>query len=271
MKHVLGMSGSTILSDPNQFSKLFKWGLPHIEIGEFPDRESFLTFYKMAKEKGMSFGVHSPLIRGESKYDLIDEVVMTPQQARANFEKEVSELASLGAEYILVHFPYFKTSNIDSPKIKIEEGLQFLSRLQEEYGIPIVCEPKLGPRQSPHNIVLLHEHGLNLWKKYGLYICIDLGDYFMATKDQWEEYIRPLLPFTKVVHLHHVKYVEDGYFWVPAHPDFENSTQHFTLEQCLRLVESGAGKYFIFEHTPHTSPSDSFVEAGIRWIRNLVE
>ncbi|ARI76973.1 TIM barrel protein [Halobacillus mangrovi] len=268
MSHTLGMSGSTILSDPHQFYKLFKKGLPHIEIGEFPDRDSFFRFYKMTKARKVSFGVHSPLIRGSSKYDLIDEVVMSPVQARSNFEREVKELAQLGAEYVLVHFPYFKSPPVSSPENKIEEGLQFLSDLQNYYGIPIVCEPKLGPERSAHNIQALHDYGVGLVAKYGLYICIDLGDYLMATKEKWEDYVRPLLPHTKVVHLHHVTYVEGKYYWVPIHPDFENDPDHFTLEPCLNLLKNGIDKYFIFEHTPHTSPSDLMVDQGVDWIRN---
>ncbi|MGI8316048.1 TIM barrel protein [Halobacillus mangrovi] len=267
MSHALGMSGSTILSDPRQFDKLFKKGLPHIEIGEFPDRDSFFQFYEKAKERKVSFGVHSPLIRGNSKYDLIDEVVMSPVEARSNFEREVKELAELGAEYVLIHFPYFKSPPVSSIESTIEEGFQFLSDLQNRYGIPIVCEPKLGPERSPHNIQALHDHGLDLIVKYGLYICIDLGDYHMATKEKWEEYIRPLRPHTKVVHLHHVAYVGEKYYWVPIHPDFENDPGSFTMEPCLSLLKNGADKYFIFEHTPHTSPSELMVDQGVEWIR----
>ena len=44
-QHKLGLSGSTILSDPTQFSKLFnRPKIDHIEIGEFPDEKAFALF-----------------------------------------------------------------------------------------------------------------------------------------------------------------------------------------------------------------------------------
>jgi hypothetical protein len=41
MTHHIGLSGSTILTDPNRFTEMFKGDLEHIEIGEFPDEGSF--------------------------------------------------------------------------------------------------------------------------------------------------------------------------------------------------------------------------------------
>lgn len=269
MSHLLGMSGSTIMSNPDQFSELFQEGLSHIEIGEFPDRSSYQKFLKMLDQHGGSFGIHAPLIRGNSKYDLIEEVTMSPQIARSLFEEEVKEVSEAGASYVLVHFPYFKGAG-EVVNERIEEGLQFLHKLQETYHIPIVCEPKLGKKQSPHGIQYLNDFPASVWQKYGLHICIDLGDYRMAAGDQWPTYLQHLLPFTKVVHMHNVKYNDSGYYWVPLHPDLEEKSGGYEMRPCLELLIQGQDKYFIFEHTPHTNPSKNEVEESIKWVRNIV-
>ncbi|MCA0969984.1 TIM barrel protein [Halobacillus litoralis] len=264
--HKTGMSGSTIMSDPEQFDHLFQFGCTHVEIGEFPDMESVHTFLNLAEENQVTFGVHSPLIRSGSKYDMIESVKMPIEKARQQFEEEVAYLAEVGASYVLVHFPYFKGPSAD-PFGRIEEGLTFLSHLQEKYKLPIVCEPKLGFDRSPCNIEYLHQCAGSLWGRYGLPICIDLGDYFMAAKGDWMPYIKPLLPFTKVVHLHNVTFTEKGYFWSVLHPTEGGA---YDMKWCIVMLGEGEGKYFIFEHTPHTSPSSQSVQEGLEWVRQLL-
>ncbi|WP_226583274.1 TIM barrel protein [Halobacillus litoralis] len=269
MTHTLGMSGSTILSNPSQFEELFESGLPHIEIGEFTDREAFQTFMKMRDMHNASFGIHAPLIRGNSKYDLIEEVSMPPEKARVLFEEEVAEAAQYGASYVLVHFPYFHGKARETNRM-IEEGLQFLHRLKKTYEIPIVCEPKLGKNQSPLGIQYLYDFPPSLWESYGVDLCIDIGDYIMAAGDQWRTFVEPLLPMTKVVHMHNVQYRHDGYIWVPIHPSRELWDSAYDMRPFLELLASGRDKYFLFEHTPHSSPSNEQVREGIKWVNEIV-
>ena len=175
MKSILGISGSTILSDPAQFDQLFKSAIGHIEIGEFPDEASFYRFLKMARQNQVSFGIHSPLIRGNSKYDLIEHVSVDPLDARINFEQEVALAARVGAEYILVHFPYVKGPVRSNPQPMIEEGLRYLSELQKKYKISIVCEPKLGHNRSSAGIHYLQQFPEEVWGTYQLSLCIRHG------------------------------------------------------------------------------------------------
>ncbi|MBA2173500.1 TIM barrel protein [Halobacillus locisalis] len=263
MQHQLGMSGSTILSDPDRFDHLFQQGCTHVEIGEFPSQAAFKLFLEKARRHNVTFGVHSPLIRGGSKYDLIENVAQPVGKARTEFEQEVHYLSTVGAEYVLVHFPYFKNSVSYPTKDVIEEGLDFLSRLQTDYGIPIVCEPKLGQHKSPCGIHYLHEFPKTLWKQYGLGICIDLGDYRMATEDEWKTYIEPLLPFTKVVHMHNVQLKQEGYIWTLMHP---KAYGVFDMQPMIEYLASQQSVFFIFEHTPHTNPTSNEVAEAIQWI-----
>ncbi|WP_454053085.1 hypothetical protein [Clostridium sp. Marseille-Q7071] len=77
MRNRLGMSGSTIFSNPELYSELFIEGIDYIEIGEFPNEEALNKFLGINKVKGLSFGIHSPLLRDGSKYDLLEKVNMS--------------------------------------------------------------------------------------------------------------------------------------------------------------------------------------------------
>jgi hypothetical protein len=57
MGHCLGVSGSVILLNPEQFSELFWDGIDHVEIGEFPTEASFNEFIKLSKKKEVSYGI----------------------------------------------------------------------------------------------------------------------------------------------------------------------------------------------------------------------
>ncbi|RWZ59986.1 sugar phosphate isomerase/epimerase [Halobacillus fulvus] len=266
MPHRLAMSGSTIMSDASQFHKLFNKECSHVEIGEFEDMKSFEEFLEQREKHQVTYGVHSPLIRGESKYDLLEEVQYPVEEARRQLVREAAILSERGAEYLLVHFPFFLNEATDSSRSQIEEGLHFLKELQDQYQLPIVCEPKLGKNRSSYGIERLHAFPNNLLKKYDVSICIDIGDYRMATKEEWKTYVEPLLPFTKVIHLHNVVLGEEYYYWSPIHPDFD----HYDMKPMIELLSSGGRKYFVLEHTPHTNPSARQISEGVHWVSQLI-
>jgi sugar phosphate isomerase/epimerase len=162
MAHKLGVSGSTIYSNPELFSELFWEDIEHIEIGEFPDEKALGRFLKLSKEKHTNFGVHSPLLRGRSKYDLIEKVEYDSAYAWEQLESEAKRMSALGAEYLLVHFPYFKEEVQMNTNGLIEEGLRKLSCIQEKYSIGLVCEPKLGLNRSSAGINYLNNLNLIL-------------------------------------------------------------------------------------------------------------
>ncbi|MBT2691166.1 sugar phosphate isomerase/epimerase [Bacillus sp. ISL-47] len=272
MAHQLGISGSTILSEREKFPELFKNNLQHVEIGEFQDEDSFQDFIKQLRKTDRSFGLHSPLLRGQSKYDLIEKVSVEPQKAWEQFETEVAEMSRIGAEYILVHFPYFKKETEEDPDAMIEEGLQKLSVLQKKYGLTIVCEPKLGLQRSSAGINYLDRFSVETWRKYGLSICIDIGDYLMAAGDQALEYIKKWVEFVRVAHLHNVEYHGEKYIWVPVHPTHENDGEHFRIKQLLQfLAEESKNVFFVMEYTPHTDPQAIMVEEGYDWVSKIIE
>ncbi|WP_181350567.1 TIM barrel protein [Thalassobacillus sp. CUG 92003] len=270
MVHRFGMSGSTILSNPDLFDQLFTDETSHIEMGEFPDEQAFYQFLKLLKQSPRTFGLHSPLYRHDSKYDLLENVQHEPESAWQQFEKEVERMASLNADYILVHFPYFKAKREQVPLAEIENGLKRLCELQHTYQIPIVCEPKLGANRSPAGIDYLHQFPRHIWEKYGLYLCIDLGDYQLAAQDNMLAYIQKWRGFIKVVHLHHVEWHNGNYYWVPLHPSGEGEGMQ-PLKNIIAYLGKLEDVYFIFEHTPHTNPSDGFVKEGVRWVKDVIK
>jgi sugar phosphate isomerase/epimerase len=161
--HKLGVSGSTIYSNPKLYSELFWEGIEHIEIGEFPDEKAIDKFLELCREKQISFGIHSPLLRSGSKYDLIEKVQYDSKYAWEQLELEAKRMSTLGAKYLLVHFPYFKGEVVNDTNELIEEGLRKLSHIQRQYSIELICEPKLGLKRSPAGINYLN----NFQKKYG--------------------------------------------------------------------------------------------------------
>lgn len=269
-KHRFGVSGSTILTNPEKFDELFWEEIDLIEIGEFPDEAAFHTFVDRCKRKQIPFGVHSPLLRSGSKYDLLEKVVMEPQDARKQLEKEAALLSRLGAEYLLVHFPYWKGETTENVHELIETGLQQLSRIQSEYGIPIICEPKLGKGRSAKGIQYLDSFPVEIWEKYALKLCIDIGDYFIATGEEILSYVKKWNDHIKVVHLHNVAYDDDHYIWIPVHPSHETNDEQFKLAHILTFLAQCKEVNFIFEHTPHSNPSEEFVLEGYRWTKKVI-
>lgn len=269
-KHRFGVSGSTILTNPEQFDELFWDDIDLIEIGEFPNKTAFRAFLDLCNEKQMPFGVHSPLLRNGSKYDLLEKVSTEPLVARQQLEREAELLSRLGAEYILVHFPYFKGETTENVNEKIENGLQELSRIQKEYGMPIICEPKLGMGRSAIGIQYLDSFPIEIWERYNLKLCIDIGDYLIATGDEIVTYLEKWKEHIKVVHLHNVAYEGKRYIWIPVHPSQEGNGKQYKIAHILRFLSKCKEINFIFEHTPHSNPSKEFVQQGYMWTRNVV-
>lgn len=269
--HRLGISGSIILSDPSKFNDLFKYNLQHIEIGEFPDEPSFQYFLSLLKDTNTSFALHSPLYRNQSKYDLLEKVHYAPEYAWDQFESEVAYMSQLGAEYVLVHFPYFKEEIRDlNVNIIIEDGLKKLSQLQNKYSIPIICEPKLGLNASNVGINYLDQFPVEKWSRYGLKLCIDIGDYLLASGEQVLGYIEKWRDHISVVHLHNVEIHNERHVWIPVHPSHEDDGLHYNIKELLLFLASCNGVFFVIEHTPHTNPSQEFIAESIQWVKDII-
>lgn len=266
MANRLGVSGSIIYSNSELYSELFWDGINNIEIGEFEDEEALDKFLELCKEKQASFGIHAPVLRSGSKYDLIEKVKYDSKYAWEQLELEAEKMSAIGAEYILVHFPYFKEETLENTNELIEEGLKKLRYIQDKYSIDVVCEPKLGLNKSAVGINYLDKFPKDIWGKYNIKLCIDIGDYIIATKENIFNYTEKWNEFIKVVHLHNIKYEGDKYIWIPVHPTQENHN----VEEIIKFLAKSKDVLFIFEHTPETNPNKEFVEVGYNWVKSLI-
>ncbi|MDF2521203.1 MAG: hypothetical protein K0R84_1831 [Clostridia bacterium] len=269
MSHKIGVSGSTILSNPEHFLDLFLDDIEHIEIGEFPNDKALIDFLELYKNRKISLGIHAPLISRESKYDLIEKLQYDPEFAWNQLEVQSRKMAAIDAKYILVHFPYFKEASSGDVNKLIEEGLYRLNKIQQRYSIEIVCEPKLGLNRSAAGINYLDSFPIDIWKKYDIKLCIDIGDYIIAAGNNIISYISKWSDFIKVVHLHNVIYEEDSYIWTPVHPTQEH-IEGCRIDEIIEALTKSKDVIFVFEHTPDTNPSKEYVNEGYKWIRSLL-
>jgi sugar phosphate isomerase/epimerase len=266
----LGISGSTILSDAKRFNELFDYDLEHIEIGEFKNHRQLKRFARMLSHSLCTLGVHSPFIRGRSKYDLIEHVRYTPREAYANLEEDAKAAVFLGAKYLLVHFPYFDKENRGNTDAIIEDGLIALKKLQDKYDMEIVCEPKLGAERSACGIQYLQDFPADIWRRYNLKICIDIGDYVMAAGERNAlSYIKKWQDFIRVVHMHNVGYPNGGYTWRPMHRTDKAEGYH-NLDSIMSYLKTLDDVYFVLEHTPSPKYSRQYITECILYARTLI-
>lgn len=266
----LGVSGSTIFSDAKKFAQLFDYKLEHIEIGEFKNKKQLKRFARMLSHSLCTLGIHSPFLRNKSKYDLIEHVDYSPAQAFINLNSDAKKAKYLGAKYLLVHFPYFDDKVPDNANAIIEDGLIALKKLQDLHEIEIVCEPKLGAGRATDGIKHFNNFPIEIWRKYNLKVCIDVGDYVMAYGEKnmldpiikWQDFIR-------VVHLHNVGYPNGGYVWRPMHPDDAKKGYH-NLADTMAFLNTLHEVYFVLEHTPEEDYTTEYLKQSTEYIKNLL-
>jgi hypothetical protein len=151
----------------------------------------------------------------------------------------------------------------------IRNGIERIKQLQERYSLPVICEPKLGWNKSPVGIRYFQQSPIQYWENIG--ICIDLGDFFMATGDKVFDYVKKWKQHIRVVHLHNVEFVEDDkYWWIPVHPSHEIDGVHFKMAEILRYLSRLPDVTFIFEHTPHSQSDEEWVREGYLWVKQLI-
>ncbi|MEH7226700.1 hypothetical protein V7112_23125 [Bacillus sp. JJ1566] len=81
--------------------------------------------------------------------------------------------------------------------------------------------------------------------------------------EKWKKHI-------KVVHLHNVEFHNNKYIWVPVHPSHEIDNLHFRVKDLIRKLSFNSDVFFVFEHTPHTNPTEIFVNEGINWVKEII-
>ena len=125
----IGLSASAVFSQTDRPAELFRPDVDHIEVGMFEDRDIADQFVRDSRIRGKTVGIHSPLVRGGSKYDLLGQVDVPIEDAWLQIENELAWCRSAGTSYLLVHFPFvMATGTLDLTRVTDDLGR--LSRLQ---------------------------------------------------------------------------------------------------------------------------------------------
>jgi hypothetical protein len=168
--------------------------------------------------------------------------------------------------YVLVHFPFVWNKEGNNLGIDlVRETIPRLKRLERAFGVPVVCEPKLGPTQDPAAFVMLWSISRQELMQWDLSFCLDVGDIFMASRtlrSSYEDMIAHLAPWCYVVHLHHVWLAGHKYYWTPVERDGSVPI----LRTLKTLGGTGCDIFTVIEHTPHRVRDTAQVEEGLNWL-----
>lgn len=263
MAFVFSVSGSTIVSETERLHELFKWNSQAIEIGDMKRRDDFDDLVSRCHRFGIALGIHSPLFVLDDRRGLLwDENNYAWEELERNLEIAARE----GLDYVLVHFPYIwdKTGhNLGANKVR--ETIPRLKRMELASGVPIVCEPKLGPKKDPSAFMMLLSVSRVELSQWELSLCLDVGDIFFACRglhSSYEQMITHLAPWCRVVHLHQVWFGGTKYFWTPV----ERDGCVPILKTLEILGKQDRDIYAVIEHTPHRVLCESQVETGVNWL-----
>jgi sugar phosphate isomerase/epimerase len=266
----IGISASAVLSQTERLAELFRQGIDHIEIGLFENVNVAESFIRRARRQGKTVGIHSPLLRGGSKYDLLQSIDMPQENAWEQIEQELVWCSRFGATYLLVHFPYAHRSGVlDLPLV--QDGIKRLSALQRRTGVKIVCEPKLGDDRDPAGIRWLRTAPTHIFSNAGLTLCWDVGDHLLANVseteyfsqfERWRESI-------SIIHLHNVRMEGVKYRWVPPHPTRSAVNGEHDLAPIIRRFPRNVT--IVSEYTPQQVATAANIDTSYHYLRALTQ
>jgi sugar phosphate isomerase/epimerase len=262
MAFIFSISGSTVASESERLRELFKWYPQAIEIGDIKVPGDFEAVVQNCKRQGIRLGVHSPLYSIDDRYGLLRGEPAAWDELQRNLERARAE----GFAYVTVHFPYvWDQSGKNLGVHQVREFVPRIKRLERAYGVPVVCEPKLGPRRDPAAFVMLWTLSKQELLQWDLSLCLDVGDLYLAAKSlrsSYEDMVAHLAPWCHVVHLHHVWTGGTRYYWTPV----EEHGNVPILETLEILGGIGSDIFAVIQHTPHRVRDNDQVAKGINWL-----
>ena len=264
----IGISASAVWSQTERLGELFRSDVEHIEIGMFENLNVAEDFVKRAKQRRKSVGIHSPLVRGGSKYDLLEAVDLPTADAWKQIEEELDWCQKASIEYILIHFPFAqKRGTLNVPLVT--EGTRRLGSLQARTGVKIVCEPKLGVNHDPAGIAWLRTAPRRIFSDAGLDICWDVGDHLLANRtemdyfaqfNRWRSHI-------SVIHLHNVGRNGATYRWTPPHPRKSVVDADYDLSRIVKQFPKSAT--IVSEYTPQRVATETTINTSFQYLKAL--
>ena len=264
----LGISASAVLSQTDLLNELFRHGVDHIEIGLFETIEVADRFVRQVRARGKTVGIHSPLIRGGSKNDLLKSIDLPTEEAWEQVENELVWCRRSGVEYLLVHFPFVMHTE-QLTLTQVNEGVRRLAALSRRIGVRIVCEPKLGEARNPAGIDWLRTSPNCIFSDAGLSLCWDIGDHLLASTspsayfknfERWKHSI-------SVVHLHNVRFEDQLYRWVPPHPSRSAVDAEYDLAPIIKRFLPGTT--IVSEYTPQQVATAANIDTSYHYLKAL--
>ncbi|HHW25958.1 MAG TPA: hypothetical protein GXX23_01305 [Firmicutes bacterium] len=263
MAFILSISGSTVRSESKRLPELFQWHTQGMEVGDFASTRDLDYIVSKCKKCSVKLGLHTPLLRTDDRHGLLwDSSTTAWDELRRNLEfARDHEIA-----YVLVHFPYIWDKGGRNLGVEgVRSAVHRLKRLEEWSGVPIVCEPKLGPNRDPSVFMLLWSIGKQELRQWDISFALDVGDIYLASqklRGRWEPLFSHLAPWCSVIHLHNVWAGGRQYYWTPVSP-----RGNVPVDKMMAYLDSeNKDIYAVLQHNPHRSGGREEVGEGINWL-----
>lgn len=263
MAFILSISGSTVLSESKRLPELFQWHTQALEVGNFASPRDLNYIISKCKKCSMELGLHAPILRTDDHHGLLwNGWAPAWEELRRNLDFAARHAVA----YVLVHFPYVWDKGGQNIGVEnLRPAVHRLKRLEEWSGIPIVCEPKLGPSRDPSVFMSLWALAREELRQWDVSFALDVGDIYLASRKlrcSWEGLFCHLAPWCKVIHLHNVWAGGRRYYWTPV-----SERGNVPVEQMMGYLDSeNKDIYAVLEHTPHRSGGSQEVGEGINWL-----
>ncbi len=262
MSFILSISTRTVKSDSSRLPELFQWHTQALEICDIACLADLDYLVSKSLRLGLKMGLHTPLLRTDDVRGLL----WRGETAWYELERNLGTAVQKKMAYVLVPFPYFWDSggrNVGFHHLR--SSVARIKRLEQEYGVTVVCKPQLGPRRDPSAFVFLWAISQQELTDWDLSLCIDVGELYLAShglRTKWEGLFCHLAPWCTVTHLHHVWKGGTRHYWTPV-----SGNGNVPIEQMLCLLDStNRDIYAVLEHHPHRTGSKSEVAKGIDWL-----
>lgn len=292
---LIGMYGGF---DQKKYKRDFRSDFWGIEACMFPNQSQIDELISKSKQDCFSFGVHFPL-RNLNR-EIRDPLFLSPNKeermnAITDFKDEVKFVSSLGAQYILVHFPtpFILSHDIDMSIWRLSDKRELL--FEEEYSYEVIesyCYElfkTLEDISEQYKIRVLLEN--NAYNKYfyetdllkklfvkhtALRSCLDFGRLHLLEKTDSRfnatKIIYDLAPYTDSIHLWNVKVdlnLSGGHY--PVLPDQLPEEGWADIANWMKiLLHQNNNVRTLFEHRSDLI-SDKQLEQCYNWVGSFFE
>lgn len=262
MGFILSVSSDTVDSSSQRLPELFNWHTQAIEIGNLGYDGDLEFLMGKSNRSGLKVGFHCPLYSLDSRYGFL----LDDDTARDELRRACRLASDWGVSYIVIHFPYmWDTSGRNLGIQRVRRGLEIIKTFEGLYKVPIICEPKLGPRKDPSAFIALMAISEARLPQWNLSLCLDVGDIYLACrllKYPYQDMISQLAPWCRVVHLHHVWLGGRKYYWSPV-----AKQGNVPILDTMDILKNGSADiYAVLQHCPHRTGSRESVADGINWL-----